>query len=218
MNKRFDWNGRIFKVCYFGAWKSCPFLCGFSAILNYSVPDWRDLVKGETLMNWECKMHFVSFLLPSFPVNAQNLCCRSLPISNWGRNCYLIKQSRVAGRDRERSEAENEDRDEWNFLFPSLPSSLSLPPSLSLPLFIPFMSKVFSNAYHIPGLPLLCTNRVKKISWETNALARQSTCNQWLRVLHRGEDSVKRKFEPLTYSIWRGVRKDFPEEGWLIWL
>lgn len=45
----------------------------------------------------------------------------------------------------------------------------------------------------------------KKIYWETNALARQSTCNQWLRVLHRGEDSVKRKFEPLTYSIWRGV-------------
>ena len=44
----------------------------------------------------------------------------------------------------------------------------------------------------------------KKIYWETNALARQSTCNQWLRVLHRGEDSVKRKFEPLTYSIWRG--------------
>lgn len=129
MNKRFDWNGRILKVCYFGAWKSCPFLCGLSAILNYSVPDWRDLVKGETLMNWECKMHFVSFFLPSFPVNAQNLYCGSLLVTEV-ETVTSSSRGRVEGRGRERSEVENEDKDEWNFLFPSLPPPLSLPSPL----------------------------------------------------------------------------------------
>ena len=216
MNKRFDWNGRIFKVCYFSAWKSCLFLYGLSAILNYSVPDWRDLVKGETLMNWECKMHFVSFCFPSFLLMTEPLLLISA--GNWGRNCYTIKQSRVGGKGRERSEVKNEDRDEWNFLFPSLPSALSLP--LCLPSPLPSFPEQSVLKY------LSCTRfsttlykwSEKKISWETNALARQATCNQWLSVLHRGEDSVKRKFEPLTYSIWSGVRKDFPEEGWLSWL